>query len=159
LPTNLYGRGDNFDPETSRVVPALLRRIDAAMTSGAGAVKVWGTGRPRREFLHVDDFSDACLFLMKSYSGAMPINVGWGNDVSIEELASTIARIVGFEGRLEFDTTRPDGAPQKLLDVSRLNALGWHADTDLETGLRSTWKWYRGHLCGCEAVTTLRGAA
>ena len=159
LPASLYGPGDNFDLETSRVVPALVRKIDAAMTDGAAAVKVWGTGKPRREFLHVDDFADACLFLMEKYSGAAPVNVGWGDDISIEELASSIARIVGFQGRLEFDTARPDGPAQRLLDVSRLSALGWHADTDLETGLRSTWNWYREHLLNDEGAPRLRGAA
>jgi GDP-L-fucose synthase len=145
LPTNLYGPGDNFDLETSHVLPALLRKIHTATAVGADAVTLWGTGTPRREFMFVDDLADACLFLMNHYSDATPINVGRGEDLTIRELAEVIARTVGFRGRFEFDITRPDGTPRKRLEVSRLTSLGWRARTDLETGLLATWQWYREH--------------
>jgi GDP-L-fucose synthase len=143
LPTNIYGPGDNFDPDRSHVVPALIRKIDSATTSGSKTVLLWGTGRPRRELLHVDDLADACVFLMQHYSDTAPVNVGCGEDHSIQDIAMIIARIIGFEGQFNFDATQPDGMPRKLLDVSRLAALGWHQRTDLETGLRATWTWYR----------------
>jgi GDP-L-fucose synthase len=143
LPTNLYGPGDNFDLETSHVLPALIRKIDDAKSSGAPSVTLWGTGTPRREFLYVEDLADACIFLMQHYSHADPINIGCGEDMTIRELAMAIAKVVGYRGRFEFDTTRPDGTPRKVLDISRLAALGWHARTDLDTGLEMTWDWYR----------------
>ena len=143
LPTNLYGPGDNFDPETSHVLPALLRRIDAARTAGADCVTLWGSGTPRREFLFVDDLAAACLLLMERYSDERPINVGCGEDLTILELAELIAQIVGFRGRFELDRSRPDGTPRKLLDVSRLNDMGWRPQVDLRTGIRLTWDWYR----------------
>jgi GDP-L-fucose synthase len=143
LPTNLYGPHDNFDPASSHVLPALLRKIHAAHVSGAAAVQLWGSGTPRREFLFVEDLADACLFLMQHYSDERPINVGCGEDLSIHELAQLIARVVGFKGRFELDPTRPDGTPRKLLDVSRLSALGWRPRIDLESGIRLTWDWYR----------------
>ena len=143
LPTNLYGPGDNFDLESSHVLPALIRKISDAKSSGEPAVRLWGTGTPRREFMYVDDLADACVFLMSSYSHDVPINVGCGEDLSIRELALKIARTVGYRGQFEFDESRPDGTPRKLLDVSRLSALGWHARTTLEAGLAATWDWYR----------------
>ena len=145
LPTNLYGPGDNFDLETSHVLPALIRKIETARATGAEAVTLWGTGAPRREFLHVDDLADACVFLMQHYSHAEPINVGWGEDLTIRELATTIARIAGFRGRFDFDTTRPDGTPRKVLDVSRLTALGWRPRISLKDGLAATYAWFREH--------------
>ena len=148
MPTNLYGPGDNFDPESSHVLPALIRRFDEARERGDPEVVVWGTGTPRREFLHVDDLADALVFLMRRYSDEMPVNVGWGEDVSIGELAGTVGRIVGYAGRTVFDTSRPDGTPRKLLDVSRMTALGWRPRILLEDGLRRTWGWFREHRDG-----------
>ena len=145
LPTNLYGPGDNFDLETSHVLPALIRKIDSARETNAPTVKLWGTGTPRREFLYVDDLADACVFLMQHYSNAAPVNVGVGADLTIRELAEAIARITGFQGDFVFDTSRPDGTPRKLLDVSRLSALGWRAQTTLDAGLAATLAWYREH--------------
>ena len=142
LPTNLYGPNDNFDTETSHVLPALLRKIHAARSTGATSVTLWGSGSPRREFLFVDDLADACLFLMQHYSDERPINIGCGEDLTIRELASLIAQVVGFKGRFEHDLTRPDGTPRKLLDVSRLAALGWRPRVDLATGIRITYDWY-----------------
>jgi GDP-L-fucose synthase len=146
LPTNLYGPGDNFDLESSHVLPALLRKIESARADGSDHVTLWGSGTPRREFLFVDDLAGACLYLMEQYSDERPINVGWGEDLAIRELAELIARVVGFTGRFETDTSRPDGTPRKLLDVSRLAALGWKPRVDLETGIRLTHDWYRAHL-------------
>ena len=143
LPTNLYGPGDNFDPETSHVLPALLRRIDAARAAGADCVTLWGSGTPRREFLFVDDLAAACLLLMERYSDERPINVGCGEDLTILELAELIAQIVGFRGRFELDRSRPDGTPRKVLDVSRLNDMGWRPQVDLRTGIQLTCDWYR----------------
>ena len=144
LPTNLYGPGDNFDPESSHVVPALIRKIEEARVAGVERVTLWGTGTPRREFLFVDDLADACVFLMQRYADERPINVGWGTDLSIRELAELIAEVAGFRGRFEVDPSRPDGMPRKLLDVSRLTALGWHPTVDLRTGIGRTLEWYRG---------------
>ena len=143
LPTNLYGPGDNFDPDTSHVLPALLRKIDAARASGARAVTLWGSGTPRREFLYVDDLADACLFLMRNYSDERPINVGCGEDLTIRELAELVAQVVGFRGRFTQDRSRPDGTPRKLLDVSRLTDMGWRPRVDLRTGIGMTYEWYR----------------
>jgi GDP-L-fucose synthase len=154
LPTNLYGPEDNFDPDTSHVLPALLRKIDTAHTSGAGTVNIWGTGAPLREFLFVDDLADACLFLMDSYSDEQPINVGCGEDLTIKQLAELIATVVGYRGRFAFDATRPDGTPRKLLDVSRLAALGWRARTELASGIRITLEWYRRHAERAHATST-----
>ena len=144
LPSNLYGPGDNFDLESSHVLPALLRKIDEACSAGADHVTVWGSGTPRREFLFVDDLADACLFLMQRYDDPAPLNVGWGEDLTISELAALIARVVGFQGRFEFDAQRPDGTPRKVLDVSRLAAVGWRPSIDLMTGITRTYAWYRG---------------
>lgn len=153
LPTNLYGPGDNFDLETSHVLPALMRKIHDAREAGAKHMTVWGSGAPRREFMHVDDLADACLFLMQRYDGAEPINVGCGTDLTIRELAHTLARVIGFEGLFEFDGTKPDGTPRKMLDVSRLNALGWRASIDLEAGVAATYDWYCKHVAGRRPTT------
>ncbi|MCF6255907.1 MAG: GDP-L-fucose synthase [Gammaproteobacteria bacterium] len=142
MPTNLYGMGDNFDLENSHVVPALLRKFHEAKVSGADNVQVWGSGNPRREFLHVDDLADAAVYLMKNYSDESIVNVGVGEDVSIRELAELIARVVEFEGELCFDASKPDGAPRKLLDVSKLNDIGWRAKINLGEGLSSTYQWF-----------------
>jgi len=142
MPTNLYGPGDNFSLQTSHVLPALLRKIHDAKERGLSEVEVWGTGKPRREFLHVDDLADACVFLMQNYDDDGWINVGWGRDETIAELAQTISRVVGFNGALRFDTSKPDGTPRKLLDTSRLAALGWSPRIELEAGIRSTYEWF-----------------
>lgn len=135
MPTNLYGPNDNYDLETSHVLPALIRKFHEAKTRGDASVVVWGTGSPRREFLYVDDMADAAIFLMDRYESPEIVNVGVGEDVTIAELASTVKRVVGFGGDLVFDTSRPDGTPRKLLDTSRLTALGWRARTSLEDGI------------------------
>jgi GDP-L-fucose synthase len=143
MPTNLYGPGDNFDLETSHVLPALIRKFHEAKVKGQKSVTVWGTGRPKREFLYVDDLADACLFLMRNFDEPGPINVGTGRDISVLELARLIQEIVGYEGELVFDTSKPGGTPRKLLDVSRLEALGWQARTDLADGIALTYAWYQ----------------
>ncbi len=142
MPTNLYGPGDNFDLESSHVVPALIRKAHEAKVRGDDAMVLWGSGTPRREFLHVEDCADALVFLLQHYSGESHVNVGTGTEVTIAELAETVCRVVGFEGRLAHDTSKPDGMPRKLLDVSRLTALGWTAKTPLEQGLADTYAWY-----------------
>jgi GDP-L-fucose synthase len=146
MPTNLYGPGDNFSLHSSHVLPALLRKFHEARCAGAAEVEVWGTGTPRREFLHVDDLADACLFLMQKYEGESWINVGCGRDTTIAELAHTIGRVVGFKGSIRFDTSKPDGTPRKLLDTARLTALGWSPRIALEDGIRSTYEWFLNHL-------------
>ncbi len=143
MPTNLYGPGDNFHPLNSHVLPALLRKFHEAKVVSAKSVEVWGSGRPRREFLHVDDMADACVFLMQHYDDEQLINIGWGEDVSIAELAALLGRVVGFSGELHFDATKPDGTPRKLLDTTRLKALGWKPRIGLEEGVRTTYEWYR----------------
>jgi GDP-L-fucose synthase len=145
MPTNLYGPGDNFDLANSHVLPALMRKFHEAKTSGAAEVVVWGTGSPRREFLYVDDLADAALFLMRNYSAEGLVNVGCGEDLTILELARTVAEVVGFEGELRFDTSKPDGTPRKLLDVSRLSAMGWKAQVPLREGLERTYRWFLEH--------------
>jgi len=142
MPTNLYGPNDNFDLESSHVLPALMRKFHDAKLSGRRGVEVWGTGRPKRELLHVDDLADACLFLMDGYEGVQHINVGTGIDLSIRELAETVRDVVYPEGELVFDSSKPDGAPRKLLDVSRINALGWKASIGLREGIESTYAWF-----------------
>jgi GDP-L-fucose synthase len=142
MPTNLYGPRDNFDPYGSHALPALLRKAHEARRDRLTFFEVWGSGRPRREFLHVFDCADALVFLMKHYSDEMPINVGVGEDIAIADLAEMIARIVGYSGRIRFDPTKPDGTPRKLLDVTRLRQLGWTAKTPLEVGLRDTYRWF-----------------
>lgn len=143
MPTNLYGPNDNFSPTTSHVLPALIRRYDSAVQTGAASVTNWGTGTPRREFLHSDDMADACLHLLEHYDGPEQVNVGTGTDVTIREIAETIGRVTGFDGDTEWDTSKPDGTPQKLLDVSKLTSLGWTAQIGLEEGLGRAVKWYR----------------
>jgi GDP-L-fucose synthase len=145
MPTNLYGPGDNFDLMRSHVVPALIARMHAAKAAGAAAVEIWGSGRPRREFLHVDDLADACVHLLEGYSDEVPINVGCGADLTISELAEQVRAVVGFEGRLCYNADRPDGTPRKLLDVSRLAALGWRPRIPLDQGLAATYRWYLEH--------------
>jgi len=142
MPTNLYGPWDNFDLLDSHVIPALMRKFHLGKVSGAQEVAVWGSGAPRREFLYVDDLADACLFLMEHYQGNDIVNVGVGQDLTIRELAELIAAVTGFKGRLGFDPSQPDGTPRKLLDVSRLTALGWQARMPLEEGLRRTYQWF-----------------
>jgi GDP-L-fucose synthase len=143
MPTNLYGPGDNFDLMGSHVVPALIRKMHEARESGAAEVEIWGTGTPRREFLHVDDLADACVHLLKVYSGELHLNVGCGEDLTIAELAEAVRRVVGFKGELRFNPERPDGTPRKLLDVGRLKALGWQPRIGLEDGLADAYRWYR----------------
>jgi len=170
MPTNLYGPNDNFDLETSHALPALIRKFHLAKLAGAGdweninkdqevfgkipadikdslpRVVLWGSGKPRREFLHVDDLADACVFLMNNYDGSEIINIGVGADLSISELAKLVAKVVGFNGQISFDSSKPDGTPQKLLDVTRVNNLGWKAKIDLEEGIRQTYNWYLDQL-------------
>jgi GDP-L-fucose synthase len=143
MPTNLYGPNDNFDLLSSHVLPALLAKIDAAVQNHQDTVEIWGSGHPRREFLHVDDLADAVVFLMKTWSDEEPINIGTGTDVTIAGLARLIANVVGFTGGFVFDNSKPDGTPRKLLDVSKLAALGWYPRIDLEEGIRQTYDWYR----------------
>lgn len=145
MPTNLYGPGDNFDPTTSHVLAALLLRFHEAKIAGAPVVTVWGTGTPRREFLHVDDLADVVLFLMQHYDADEIINVGVGEDLSIRELADLIREVVGYQGTITFDPTKPDGTPRKLLDVTRLRALGWTPTIGLREGIRRTYQWYLAH--------------
>ncbi len=154
MPTNLYGPHDNYDLEASHVVPALIAKTHAARESGAESVEVWGTGKPKRELLYVEDLAGAMVFLMKSYSQESHINVGTGVDVTIADLAALVARVIGFEGRFDFVTDKPDGAPRKLLDVSRLSDLGWRAQTDLEEGLRQAYSWYCNNVTGDNAAGT-----
>ena len=146
MPTNLYGPGDNFDLQSSHVIPALMRKFHEAKVSGASSVVVWGSGRPKREFLYVDDLASACIFLMERYEDTLPINVGVGEDISIADLADMIGRVVGFDGEIRFDPSKPDGAPRKLLDVGKINALGWNATTKLTEGLERTYAWYLAQL-------------
>ena len=155
MPTNLYGPGDNFNLQGSHVIPALMRKCHEAKLAGADSVQVWGSGKPKREFLHVDDLAAACLHMMgvpaEAYAQVVPqreshINIGTGEDVTIRELATLIAKVVGFEGDLEFDARQPDGTPRKLVDVSRARALGWKAATSLEAGLSSTYGWYKQNI-------------
>jgi GDP-L-fucose synthase len=148
MPTNLYGPHDNFDLATSHVLPALIRRCHEAKVQSMRTITLWGTGKPRREFLHVDDLADACCFVMDGYDGEGFLNVGTGADLTIREAAQLVAEIVGYEGEFEFDATRPDGMPRKLLDVSRLEALGWQARIGLREGVADTYRWYRERLGG-----------
>jgi GDP-L-fucose synthase len=145
MPTNLYGPGDSFDLQNSHVLPALIRKFHEAKVRGDAEVVVWGTGTPRREFLHVDDLADACVYLMNHFDGGEPVNVGWGEDIAIRELAELIREIVGFQGQLRFDTSKPDGTPRKLLDVSRLTDLGWRPRITLREGIAATYRWFIEH--------------
>ena len=153
MPTNLYGPGDNFDLESSHVLPAMLRKFHDAKETGASEVVLWGTGAPKREFLFVEDLADACLFVMRNYDGEQFLNVGTGQDLSIRELAELVAEVTGFSGGIVWDSTMPDGTPRKLLDVSRLHALGWKAKTSLPDGIRISYKWFLEHR------TTAKGGA
>lgn len=148
MPTNLYGPGDNFNLANSHVLPALIRKCHEAKKLGNNAVEVWGSGTPKREFLYVDDLVDASVFLMQQYDEPGIVNIGVGNDVSIRELAEIVKKIVGFEGELVFDATKPDGTPRKLMDVTRLNDLGWKAKIPLRTGIESTYAWFLRHQSG-----------
>jgi GDP-L-fucose synthase len=145
MPTNLYGPGDNFNLESSHVLPALIRKFHEAKVAGSAHVTVWGTGMPRREFLHVDDLADAAVYLAKNYESEQLINVGCGEDITIADLANLIKEIVGFEGSIVFDRSKPDGTPRKLLDVTLLNKLGWRPSIDLRTGIASSYRWFLEH--------------
>jgi len=146
MPTNLYGPGDNFDLQNSHVLPALIRKFHEAKTANLPTVTIWGSGKPCREFLFVDDLADASVYLMNSYSDAEIVNVGWGADISIMDLATLVAEIVGFEGDIELDASKPDGTPRKLLDTSRITALGWSPKVSLKKGISTTYDWYRAGL-------------
>jgi GDP-L-fucose synthase len=152
MPTNLYGPHDNFDLETSHVLPAVIRRFHEAKVTGAPAVTLWGTGSPRREFLHVDDLADACVHLMLAYDAQELVNIGWGSDISIRELADLVAGVVGYDGTIVWDASRPDGTPRKLLDTTRLAALGWQPRIHLEEGIRQTYEWYVAHAADPRAL-------
>lgn len=152
MPTNLYGPGDNFDLDNSHVLPALIRRCHEAMCRGEDRLAVWGTGTPRREFLHVDDLADAVVHLLETYDGEPIVNIGWGEDVTIRELAEMVAAAAGFGGRLEFDTSKPDGTPRKLLDTSRLTALGWNPKITLAEGIRATYAWFTEHVAQARLI-------
>lgn len=143
MPTNLYGSNDNFDLESSHVLPALIRKFHEAKMNQAEAVTLWGTGKVKREFLHVDDLAEACLFLMDKYNDSGIINVGTGEDIAIKNLAEMIKRIVGYDGKIIWDQTKPDGTPRKFLDISRINGLGWQYKINLETGIRTTYEWFK----------------
>jgi GDP-L-fucose synthase len=145
MPTNLYGPGDNYHPDHSHVVAALIRRFDEAKLTNASTVTVWGTGTPRREFLYVDDFADACIFVLKNYSASQFINIGCGEDVTIAEFARMVADIVGFRGEIVYDHSKPDGTPRKLVDVSRLSALGWKPRISLPEGIRKAYADFLSH--------------
>jgi len=145
MPTNLYGPGDNFDLQTSHVLPALMQKLHEAKMAEAPRVTVWGSGSPRREFLHVDDLAQAAMFLMQNYDGEQIVNVGTGEDLTIAELARLMQEITGYRGQLVFDRNKPDGTPRKLLDVSKLHALGWRHKIGLEDGIVDTYSWYRAH--------------
>jgi len=146
MPTNLYGPGDNFDLQNSHVLPALIRRFHEAKLRGDEAMSIWGTGTPRREFLHVDDLADAVIYLLKNYDDEAIVNIGWGEDVTIRELAELVMAVSGFRGRLVFDTAKPDGTPRKLLDTTRLTTLGWRPKIPLKAGIESTYAWFREHV-------------
>jgi GDP-L-fucose synthase len=154
MPTNLYGPNDNFDLTSSHVLPAMIRKFHDAREEGRKQVTIWGTGQPRREFLHVDDLADACVFLMKNYSEGMHINVGVGEDVSVAEVADMVRRVVHPEATIVYDTSKPDGAPRKLLDVSRLHALGWRHRMSLGEGIEHTYNWFLGHHSSARGVST-----
>jgi GDP-L-fucose synthase len=154
MPTNLYGPGDNFDLKNSHVLPALIRKFHEAKMEGRSEVTIWGTGTPRREFLHVDDLATASVFLMQDYDEPEIVNVGTGEDVTIAELAHFVAATVGFQGQLVFDTSKPDGAPRKLLDVTRLHNLGWHHRTPLQEGIRSTYEWFLENVESARLIAT-----
>jgi GDP-L-fucose synthase len=145
MPTNLYGPGDNFDLQSSHVLPALIRKFHESKVRGDGSVGIWGTGSPRREFLHVDDLADAVVYLLRNYDGEPIVNIGWGEDVTIRELAEMVMSAIGYTGELAFDPTKPDGTPRKLLDVSRLHGLGWRPRISLKEGIAATYNWFKEH--------------
>jgi GDP-L-fucose synthase len=146
MPTNLYGPGDRYDAEGGHVVAALIMKVHAAKVANSPVVTIWGSGTPRREFLFSEDLGDACIFVMKNYSSEMFLNVGTGHDMTILELAQGIAKVIGWQGRFTFDTSKPDGMPRKVMDVSRLAALGWSAETDFESGMKQAYEWYEAHV-------------
>ena len=146
MPANLYGPGDNFDLQNSHVLPALIRRFHEAKARGDETMPIWGTGTPRREFLHVDDLADAIVYLLENYDDEAIVNVGWGEDITIRELAELVMSVAGYQGRLVFDTSKPDGTPRKLLDTTRLTALGWRPKIPLRAGVESTYAWFREHV-------------
>jgi GDP-L-fucose synthase len=146
MPTNLYGPHDNFDLETSHVLPAMIRKFHEAKEGKRPSVEVWGTGSPRREFLYIDDLADACVYLMERYDDPKIVNIGVGEDISIRDLSMLVKKVVGYEGEVAFDTSKPDGTPRKLLDVARLHSLGWRAATGLEEGIRKTYEWYKTNI-------------
>jgi GDP-L-fucose synthase len=145
MPTNLYGPGDNFDLKSSHVLPALIRKFHESKARGDKSVDIWGTGTPRREFLHVDDLADAVVYLLQNYDGEPIVNIGWGEDVTIRELAEMVMSAIGYRGELAFDPTKPDGTPRKLLDVSRLHGLGWRPSISLKEGIAATYNWFKEH--------------
>jgi len=153
MPTNLYGPGDRYDAEGGHVVAALIIKIHAAKMAGSPTVELWGSGTPRREFLFSEDLADACIFVMKNYSGEMFLNVGTGRDMTILELAQSVAAIIGWKGSFTFDRSKPDGTPRKVMDVSRLRALGWSAPTDFESGMKEAYKWYLSNVVSSIALT------
>jgi GDP-L-fucose synthase len=153
MPTNLYGPGDRYDAEGGHVVAALIMKIHAAKSANSPVVELWGSGTPKREFLYSEDLADACVFVMKNYSGEMFFNVGTGEDMTILELAQSIAKVIGWEGRFTLNTSKPDGMPRKVMDVSRLRALGWSAPTDFETGMKEAYKWYVVNAVGSSYST------
>ncbi len=148
MPTNLYGPNDNFDLHTSHVLPALIRKVHVAKQSGAATVPIWGTGSPRREFLHADDLADACFYLLENYDSPEIVNIGCGEDVTIRELAETVCDVVGFGGTLEFDPSKPDGTPRKLLDMTKLFSMGWRPRIPLREGIRGAYEWFLANVEG-----------
>jgi GDP-L-fucose synthase len=148
MPTNLYGPNDNFDLKTSHVLPALMRKFHEAKVAGESFVTVWGSGTPYREFVHVDDVAQASVFLMDHYEGGEPVNIGSGVELTIKDLALQIGKVVGFNGEIRFDSSKPDGTPRKLCDVSKIHSLGWKHRIDLEEGLKETYAWYIANLSG-----------
>jgi GDP-L-fucose synthase len=154
MPTNLYGPGDNFDLQNSHALPALIRKVHEAHVLGQSGVEIWGTGAPRREFLHVDDLAEAIMYLLQNYDDEPIVNVGWGKDLTIRELAELIMSVIGYSGTLNFDSTKPDGTPRKLLDVSRLNGLGWRPRIPLKKGIESTYSWFKVHCADARDVRT-----
>lgn len=153
MPTNLYGPNDNFHLQNSHVIPALIRKFHEAEVNNLPEVEVWGTGTPKREFLYVDDLADACIYLMRNYEGSEIVNIGVGEDISIKELAELIKSIIGYQGQIVWDKTKPDGTPRKLLDVSRLTSLGWKASIGLEDGIKETYNWFRSNLNNIKGKT------
>jgi GDP-L-fucose synthase len=153
MPTNLYGPGDRYDAESGHVVAALIMKIHAAKIANGPTVELWGSGTPKREFLYSEDLADACIFVLKNYSDEMFLNVGTGKEMTIVELVQIIARVIGWEGNFTFDTSKPDGTPRKVMDVSRMSGLGWSASTDFETGIKEAYNWYIYNLASSSTIT------